>query len=674
VLTVVSVGYPFAPCGPDAVGGAEQILSAIDAALVDAGHRSIVIAPEGSICRGELRTTPGLAGTIDDAMVHACHESCREHLRRVLRDDHVDLIHFHGTDVAQYLPDVDDVPMLVTLHLWPAVYPDRLFRSGRSNVHLQCVSEAQRRACPPAARPLLIRNGVNLRELVPREPKDGFILALGRICPEKGFHLAMDGAKAAGMPMLIGGVVFPYDAHQRYFEESIAPRLDDQRRFLGPLNRRTTQRLLAAARCVVVPSTIPETSSLVAMEALACGTAVVAARTPALEELIDDGETGLLVDSPSAMGSAFRRVGDISPAVCRRAAERRCSAEQMTAEYLSCYERLAHRHHPTATRAAQRPVTVDVITSIDDLASLQDEWTAVARDCPLATPFQHPEWLLPWMRHLMRGALMCVAIRRGERLVGLIPLTRSLVDGRIVLELAGGGVSDYLGAVVRSDEASAVCSELTNLLGAMRDWDAIDMRQLQRDDPLMMCDGPWRASLTREPDPSPALARGAVPRHMSSNLRYYRRKAERLGALALERATAASVTEMVAALYQLHAARWSSRGSPGVLADPAIQAFHSEAMPAMHRAGLLSLHALRIDRRVVAIAYCLASGTRGYYYLGGFDPSFAHVSPGTLVLGEAIDAAWRDGATEFEFLRGREPYKYLWGAVNRATFRRQLTR
>jgi hypothetical protein len=82
VLTLVSVGYPFAPCGPDAVGGAEQILSAIDAALVDAGHRSIVIAPEGSICRGELRATPVPSATIDNAMVHVCHESRREHHRR----------------------------------------------------------------------------------------------------------------------------------------------------------------------------------------------------------------------------------------------------------------------------------------------------------------------------------------------------------------------------------------------------------------------------------------------------------------------------------------------------------------------------------------------------------------------------------------------------------------
>jgi glycosyltransferase involved in cell wall biosynthesis len=340
VLTVVNVGYPFAPCGPNAVGGAEQVLSAIDAALVNAGHRSIVIAPEGSECRGELWTVPAAPGRIDTAAFYAWHDVYRAYLHRLTSDERVDLIHFHGGDFSDYLPDAADVPMLVTLHLWPTAYPARIFSWKRPNVHLQCVSEAQRRACLDSSSLPVIRNGVDLEELSPVDSPDGFVLALGRICPEKAFHVAVDAAHAAGIPLFIGGTVFPFEAHQTYFDQVLAPRLDGTARFLGALDRIAKRRLLPAARCLVLPSAVRETSSLAAMEALACGTPVVAMRSPALEQLIDHGHTGLLVDSPAEMADAFQAVDRIDRAECRRTAERLCSAAEMTRSYLRCYEDL----------------------------------------------------------------------------------------------------------------------------------------------------------------------------------------------------------------------------------------------------------------------------------------------------------------------------------------------
>src|SRR5690606_1063450 len=129
-----------------------------------------------------------------------------------------------------------------------------------------------------------IENGVPVEALGARVRKRGFALALGRICPEKGYHLALEAAHRAGLPLLLAGAVFRYAAHERYFREEIAPRLDSLRRFIGavPLGRK--RRLLAAARCVVVPSLVPETSSLVAMEALASGTPVVAFPVGALAD------------------------------------------------------------------------------------------------------------------------------------------------------------------------------------------------------------------------------------------------------------------------------------------------------------------------------------------------------------------------------------------------------
>ena len=116
VLTVLSVGYPLAAAGPDAVGGSEQVLSALDRALVAGGHRSIVIAPAGSVVAGELVATPPVPAEIDDRARARAQAALRDALSRVMREEGPDLIHLHGLDFADYLPP-PGAPVLVTLHL-----------------------------------------------------------------------------------------------------------------------------------------------------------------------------------------------------------------------------------------------------------------------------------------------------------------------------------------------------------------------------------------------------------------------------------------------------------------------------------------------------------------------------------------------------------------------------
>ena len=137
--------------------------------------------------------------------------------------------------------------------------------------------------------------------------------------------------------------MFPYPDHQRYFRQEIVPRLGargEGARFLGPLGLARKRRLLAAARCLVVPSRIAETSSLVTMEALASGTPVVAFRAGALPDIVEPGRTGLLVSDRQEMARALRNVAAIDPALCRRAAERRFSSAAMIAAYFALYRQL----------------------------------------------------------------------------------------------------------------------------------------------------------------------------------------------------------------------------------------------------------------------------------------------------------------------------------------------
>jgi glycosyltransferase involved in cell wall biosynthesis len=342
-LTILSVAFPFAPVSTDAVGGAEQVLASLDAALTRAGHRSIVLACVGSAVTGELVTIPEVRETIDTAARARVHAALREALAQVLASRRIDLIHFHGIDFAAYLPPPGP-PALATLHLPPEWYPRAALRPTRAGTFLHAVSEAQNRALRALADPDAVlepvRNGVNVAALgAVRHARRRFALMLGRLCPEKGQHIGLDAARCAGVKLLIAGAAFPYPAHQDYVQRDIIPRLDAGR-LLGPVGFARKRRLLAAARCLLIPSLAPETSSLAAMEAAACGTPVIAFPAGALPEIVEDGVTGFLVSDTDAMARAIERARAIDPEACRRAARARFSDQAMASAYLRLYERL----------------------------------------------------------------------------------------------------------------------------------------------------------------------------------------------------------------------------------------------------------------------------------------------------------------------------------------------
>jgi CelD/BcsL family acetyltransferase involved in cellulose biosynthesis len=320
-----------------------------------------------------------------------------------------------------------------------------------------------------------------------------------------------------------------------------------------------------------------------------------------------------------------------------------------------------------------RSIEISVIDNAADLAALEPEWWALWHRCPSATPFQSPCWLIPWWRAFAPGELHVVAMRHERRLAGLAPLyieDESL--GRRILPL-GISISDYLDLLFEPGIADDLCRSLLLHLESVT-WEACELTELPPEAVASRLPCPCRceeevATCSIAPVltlPVAARLEQLLSHRKKRALRTARNRAERRGPVEFPRVDLATAGDAIQLLIRLHGARWESRGEPGVLADPRLARFHTEAIAGLIAAGLGRLHVLTIGGAAAAVYLGFLCRERGYGYLTGFDPEFSYESPGVLLLAHAIEQAICDGAREFHFLRGGEGYKYEWGAIDRA--------
>ena len=308
------------------------------------------------------------------------------------------------------------------------------------------------------------------------------------------------------------------------------------------------------------------------------------------------------------------------------------------------------------------------------LLALAPEWEALWRRVPGASPFAAPAWLLPWWRHFGTGAPRVAVRRTGGQLSGVLPLYRLDEPGIRKLLPIGAGTTDHLDALL---EPGAMPGPLLQAALDHARVDGVDQCDLIEVPPGSALRGVapagWRAEWS-EGQPCPVLTLPAtvagladvVPANTLRKLRMNRNRAARAGGFTIETAGPDTVQALLSELVRLHQARWTAQGEPGALAGPAVLGFHRDAAPALLRAGVLRLQALRIGGVVVAACYALLAGReRILFYLSGFDAGQSFVSPGTLLLAAMLEEAVMEGRQEADFLRGREGYKYAWGGVDR---------
>jgi glycosyltransferase involved in cell wall biosynthesis len=323
---------------PKLYGGTERVVATLTDELVRQGHDVTLFAS------GDSQTDATLVSCVPRALRLAkCADPLALHLLLVeqitQRADEFDVIHFHIAPLHFSMARRLQTPHVTTLHGrldLPEVPP--LFGEF-DDLPLVSVSDAQRVPLPEQNWVGTVYHGLPNRELQ-FNPKPGTYLAfLGRISPEKRVDRAIEIAKACGWPLKIAAKVDPID--KVYFETTIKPLLDHPLiEFCGEITEAQKGAFLGGAMALLFPIDWPEPFGLVMIEALACGTPVVAIRGGSVPEVLDDGVTGFICNDLDQAIEATRRIRSLDRRLCRRTFEARFTAARMAEEYIQLYRRV----------------------------------------------------------------------------------------------------------------------------------------------------------------------------------------------------------------------------------------------------------------------------------------------------------------------------------------------
>ncbi len=307
-------------------------------ALTDAGHHLTLVGagPAGTAAQEYLQVDPvASADRLGEALPEVLHTA---RTWRLLRDLDLDLVHDH-TLAGPLLGPAREIPTLVTAHGPVSGDLGLIYEELRDSLHLVALSEHQRSKAPDLPWVATIPNAVQVATFPYREHKEDYALFLGRIHPEKAPHVAIDAARAAGVPLLLAGKCTE-PLEREYFRTEIEPRLGPDITLLGVADAVRKRDLLSRARCLLFPICWDEPFGLVMVEALACGTPVVALRQGAVPEVVEDGVTGFVVEKESDLAQAVLASSALSPAACRKDAEARFDVSRMASAYERVYQSL----------------------------------------------------------------------------------------------------------------------------------------------------------------------------------------------------------------------------------------------------------------------------------------------------------------------------------------------
>jgi len=329
-------------CPPKLYGGTERIVSYLTEELVRQGHDVTLFASGDSRTAARLVRGSDIALRLDPRVKDPIpyHIMMLDEVRR--RADDFDVLHFH-IDLLHF-PLVRDIAerTVTTLH-GRLDLPDLVpFYRAFPEFPLVSISDDQRRPMPPVNWVGTVHHGLPC-DLLPytAEPKGGYLAFLGRISPEKRPDRAIEIAARTGMPLKIAAKIDKAD--QAYWDEVIAPMIaaHPKVKFIGEINEHQKAEFLGNARALLFPIDWPEPFGLVMIEAMACGTPVIAYRCGSVPEVIDEGVTGFIVDDIEQAAQAVGRIDELDRSTIRATFEQRFTVERMAQQYVEIYRSLA---------------------------------------------------------------------------------------------------------------------------------------------------------------------------------------------------------------------------------------------------------------------------------------------------------------------------------------------
>jgi glycosyltransferase involved in cell wall biosynthesis len=341
-VRIAIIAPPWVPVPPPAYGGTEAVLDNLARGLVAAGHDVLLFATGDSSC--DVQTEYVLeraAGTVATG-------SATE-LRHVINaydtvlEWGADVVHDH-TLVGPVYAARFGLPVVTTNHGPFDGELGDLYRAIGSSVAVIAISDHHASTAAGIPIAAVIHHGVDVDAFPHGTGNGGYALFLGRMSPDKGVHAAAQVAMAAGVPLRIAAKMRE-PAEHAYFGEHIAPLLGDGVEYVGEVGGADKLELLAGASCLLNPIAWPEPFGMVMIEALACGTPVVATPHGSVRELISDGVTGYVRHDEAGLVDALRQVGGLDRARCRKEAAARFSTERMVADHVRLYEEAAGSRH-----------------------------------------------------------------------------------------------------------------------------------------------------------------------------------------------------------------------------------------------------------------------------------------------------------------------------------------
>jgi glycosyltransferase involved in cell wall biosynthesis len=326
---------------PKLYGGTERIVSYLTEELVSQKHDVTLFASADS--RTKARLVPACESAlrlssrpIIDPFVHYVRL-----LELVFQQaDEFDILHFHIDYLHFPLTRRQLIPAVTTLHgklTIPELVP--LYREF-SDMSVVSISDSQRQPLPWIGWSGTVYHGLP-EDLYHFQSRPGQYLAfLGRICPEKRPDRAIEIAERTGVQLKIAAKVDEVD--EAYFEEEIKPLLEHSSsvEFIGEINEREKDEFLGNALALLFPINWPEPFGLVLIEAMACGTPIIAFRNGSVPEIVEDNTTGFVVDTLEEAIMAVQRIHSIDRRICRAAFEKRFTARRMAQDYLAIYEKM----------------------------------------------------------------------------------------------------------------------------------------------------------------------------------------------------------------------------------------------------------------------------------------------------------------------------------------------